>query len=160
MREYDIQTNQVIYLVSRLSGGKQVIVLYPSAPLDANVTLKLSPPWSFSALYPRPLTKKQRQTSGYEAIVASGQHCEWIVHANPDGSLTDFSTSREYPYLFWEADSTDGLVCGSFGLEETPSFCVAGNDAGLFLDGALERLGLNVREGCDMITYWLPQLEP
>ena len=30
---------------------------------------------------------------------------------------------------------------------------------GVFLDGALERLGLNVRERCDMITYWLPQLE-
>ncbi|CBJ30130.1 Ubiquitin family protein [Ectocarpus siliculosus] len=103
---------------------------------------------------------EERQTSGYEAIVASGQHCEWIVHANPDGSLTDISTSREYPYLFWEADSTDGLVCGNFGLEKTPSFCVAGNDAGLFLDVALERLGLNVRERCDVITYWLPQLEP
>lgn len=30
---------------------------------------------------------------------------------------------------------------------------------GVFLDGALERLGLNARERCDMITYWLPQLE-
>ena len=29
----------------------------------------------------------------------------------------------------------------------------------MFLDEALERLGLNVRERCDMITYWLPQLE-
>ncbi|CAM9730683.1 unnamed protein product [Ectocarpus sp. 12 AP-2014] len=126
----------------------------------------LSSLWIFSALYPRPLTKKQRQTSGYEAVVASGQHCEWIVHANPDGSLTKVSTSREYPHLFWEADSTDGLVYGNFGLEKTPSFCDAGNDAvvmsrrqGLFLDGVLKRLGLNVRERCDMITYWLPQLE-
>ena len=30
---------------------------------------------------------------------------------------------------------------------------------GVFLDGALERLGLNMRERCDMVTYWLPQLE-
>ena len=35
----------------------------------------------------------------------------------------------------------------------------ARNPEGVFLDGALERLGLNMRERCDMVTYWLPQLE-
>lgn len=30
---------------------------------------------------------------------------------------------------------------------------------GDFLDDALTRLGLNMRERCDMITYWLPHLE-
>ena len=30
---------------------------------------------------------------------------------------------------------------------------------GTFLDSALSRLGLNVQERCDMITYWLLQLE-
>lgn len=30
---------------------------------------------------------------------------------------------------------------------------------GEFLDDALTRLGLNMRERCDMITYWLPHLE-
>lgn len=29
---------------------------------------------------------------------------------------------------------------------------------GVFLDKALARLGLNFRERCDMITYWLAQL--
>lgn len=33
------------------------------------------------------------------------------------------------------------------------------NSKGVFLDGALERLGLNMRERCDMVTCWLPQLE-
>lgn len=33
------------------------------------------------------------------------------------------------------------------------------NRSGAFLDDALVRLGLNVRERCDMITYWLLQLE-
>lgn len=62
--------------------------------------------------------------------MTSGQRCDWSVHAIPDGSLKDMSTSREYPYLFWEADSTNGLESRSFGLEETTSFCVAGKDSG------------------------------
>ncbi|CAM9645600.1 unnamed protein product, partial [Ectocarpus sp. 12 AP-2014] len=94
-----------------------------------------------------------------QAALAGGQLCKWNVHASPDGSLEDLSTGREYPYLFWEADSSDGRVSRSFGLDVTRSSCVAGDAAGVFLDGALERLGLNMRERCDMVTYWLPQLE-
>ncbi|CAM9166662.1 unnamed protein product, partial [Sphacelaria rigidula] len=83
----------------------------------------------------------------------------WTVRANPDGTLTDMETRKEYPYLFWEADSEDGQVVRSFDLDGTPSFCVPGNEAGAFLDSALTRLGLNVQERCDMVTYWLLQLE-
>ncbi|CAM9964639.1 unnamed protein product [Sphacelaria rigidula] len=105
------------------------------------------------------LVHKFRGGKPFQAVVAGGQQYEWSVHANPDGSLQDLSTGREYPYLFWEADSSDGCVCSTFGLDETESFCVAGDAAGVFLDLALERLGLNMRERCDMVTYWLPQLE-
>lgn len=31
--------------------------------------------------------------------------------------------------------------------------------AGVFLNDALMRLGLNMRERCDMITYWLESME-
>ncbi|CAM9830566.1 unnamed protein product, partial [Ectocarpus fasciculatus] len=169
------------------SGGKPVILLYPSVPLDTTVTLELSPLWRFSALYPKPPSSKWQQASTSEATLAGGQQCKWKVHASPDGSLEDLSTGREYPYLFWEADSTDGRVSRSFGLDVTRSFCVAGDAAalypivdtrhpipllfstvafvirflrqGVFLDDALERLGLSMRERCDMVTYWLPQLE-
>ncbi|CAM9222621.1 unnamed protein product [Ectocarpus sp. 12 AP-2014] len=140
-------------------GGKPVILLYPSVPLDTAVTLELSPLWRFSALYPKPPSSKLQQASTSEAALAGGQLCKWNVHASPDGSLEDLSTGREYPYLFWEADSSDGRVSRSFGLDVTRSSCVAGDAAGVFLDGALERLGLNMRERCDMVTYWLPQLE-
>ncbi len=58
------------------------------------------------------------------------RQCEWSVHASPDGSLEDLNTGREYPYLFWEADS-DGRVSRSFGLDHTQSFCVAGGAAGV-----------------------------
>ncbi|CAM9611808.1 unnamed protein product, partial [Ectocarpus sp. 4 AP-2014] len=121
-------------------GEKPVILLYPPAPVDATVTLELHPLWSFPALYPEP-------------------PLSWNVQASPDGSRKDLSTGRRYPCLFWEAGSSDGRVSRSFGWDDTRSFMVAGDAAGVFLDGVLERLGLNMRERCDMVTYWLPQLE-
>lgn len=55
---------------------------------------------------------------------------EWRVRASPDGSLLDLETQKVYPYLFWEAHSKDGRVTKKFGLKGTPSFCVAGGQAG------------------------------
>ncbi|CAM9229013.1 unnamed protein product, partial [Ectocarpus fasciculatus] len=165
LRDYDtpasleLEDEDQIDAILIQSGGKPVILLYPSVPLDTTVTLELSPLWRFSALYPKPPSSKWQQASTSEATLAGGQQCKWKVHASPDGSLEDLSTGREYPYLFWEADSTDGRVSRSFGLDVTRSFCVAGDAAGVFLDDALERLGLSMRERCDMVTYWLPQLE-
>eukprot|EP00903_Cladosiphon_okamuranus_P013211 g12323.t1 len=143
------------------SGVKPVTLLYQPAPVGATVTLELSPLWSFSALYPKPPLKKLQQAArGPEAICLSGgQQSKWNVRASPDGSLEDLSTGRESPCLFREADSCDGRVSQSFGLDEKRSFCAAGDAGGVFLGGALERLGLNMRERCDMVTYWLPQLE-
>eukprot|EP00752_Nemacystus_decipiens_P004028 g3689.t1 len=155
----ELENGDQIDVMLQQQGGKPVILLYPSAPLDATVALELSPLWSISALYPKPPSNKLQHASASEAIVGGGQQCKWNVHASPDGSLEDLSTGREYPYLFWEADSCDGRVSRSFDLDQTRSFCVAGDAAGVFLDGALERLGLNMRERCDMVTYWLPQLE-
>ncbi|CAM9561094.1 unnamed protein product [Ectocarpus sp. 12 AP-2014] len=155
----ELEDEDHMFAILNQSGGKPVILLYPSVPLDTTVTLELSPLWRFSALYPKPPSSKLQQASTSEAILTGGQQCKWNVHASPDGSLEDLSTGREYPYLFWEADSCDGRVSRSFGLDDTRSFCVAGDAAGVFLDGALERLGLNMRERCDMVTYWLPQLE-
>ena len=51
--DYNIENNTTIHVVPRLRGGKPVILLYPSAPLDATVALRLDPLWSFSALYPK-----------------------------------------------------------------------------------------------------------
>lgn len=48
------------------SGGKPVILLYPSVPLDTTVTLELSPLWRFSALYPKPPSSKLQQASTSE----------------------------------------------------------------------------------------------
>ncbi|CAN0133014.1 unnamed protein product [Ectocarpus sp. 13 AM-2016] len=146
LRHYNIQNGSTLHRVLRLCGGKMVILLYPPAPVDTTVTLELSPLWSFSALRTVP-----------EAPT---------VHASPDGSLEDLSTGREYPYLFWEADSSDGrllipLLTSAIPFGAVPYRLLRDrrSSTGVFLDRALERLGLNMRERCDMVTYWLPQLE-
>lgn len=59
----NIRNRSSLFLVTRLRGGKPVILLYPSAPLDATVALELSPLWSFSALYPSPPSNKLQQVS-------------------------------------------------------------------------------------------------
>lgn len=59
--EYNIENLSDLLLVLRLRGDKPVILLYPSAPLDATVALELSPLWSFSALYPKPPSSKLQQ---------------------------------------------------------------------------------------------------
>ena len=38
-------------------------------------------------------------------------------------------------------------------------FCVKGKDTAVFLEGALEQLGLTRREANEFIVYWLPQME-
>lgn len=61
LTDYNIQNLSTLHLVTRLRGGKPVILLYPSAPVDATVQLELDPLWSFSALYPRPQPNKLHQ---------------------------------------------------------------------------------------------------
>ena len=78
------------------------------------------------ALYPNITLALRQQDVRYD-------ECKWTVRANPDGTLKDMKTRKEYPYLFWEADSDDGRVVRSFNLDGTPSFCVPGNKAGMYL---------------------------
>ena len=53
-------------------------------------------------------------------------HDGWHVLAQPDGTLTDLQTGREYSYLYWEgegwnfADMTEGFVVPG---GETAEFC-------------------------------------
>ena len=62
----ELEDQDVIDVKLEQQGGKPVILLYPSAPLDATVVLELSPLWSFSALYPKPPSSKLQQASASE----------------------------------------------------------------------------------------------
>lgn len=109
---------------------KPVIYLYPEVPLQAEVKLKLD--GKLTCTYP-----------AYED--------GWQVTAQPDGTLTD-AKGQTYNYLYWE-----GQTNARWDLSR--GFCVKGADTAIFLEEALEKLGLNRREANEFIVYWLPQME-
>ena len=76
----------------------------------------------------------------------------WHVLAQPDGTLTDPDTGRQYYCLFWE-----GVNDANYDL--STGFCVAGEDTAAFLEQTLAELGLNEREANEFIIYWLPRME-
>ena len=116
--------------VETTAPAKPVIYLYPETVTD--VTVKLDFAGELTCTYP---------------AYAGG----WSVTAHPDGTLVD-ENGQTYSYLYWEGSSID---CGDF----STGFCVAGEDTAVFLEDALEKLGLNRREANEFIVYWLPMME-
>jgi len=114
-----------------LAPAKPVIYLYPEE--ETTVTVKLTFDGTLTSTYP-----------AYEDA--------WTVLAQPDGTLIDPESGREYYCLFWEgkSDATFGLTEGTV---------VAGKDTERFLEDTLHQLGLTDKEANEFIIYWLPQME-
>ena len=110
---------------------KPVIYLYPEE--ETKVSVKLDFNGELTSTYP-----------AYE----NG----WNVIAQPDGTLTDPETGREYYCLFWE-----GITYADYDLSE--GFVVAGEDTEEFLEASLQKLGLTDQEANEFIIYWLPRME-
>ena len=110
---------------------KPVIYLYPEEEMTVEVKLDFS--GSLTSTYP------------------AYKDC-WKVIAQPDGTLTDPETGKEYYCLFWE-----GIADTDYTI--TSGFVVAGKDTEAFLEEALAQLGLNPREANEFIIYWLPRME-
>lgn len=110
---------------------KPVIYLYPEEEMTVEVKLDFS--GSLTSTYP------------------AYKDC-WKVIAQPDGTLTDPETGKEYYCLFWE-----GIADTDYTI--TSGFVVAGKDTEAFLEEALAQLGLTSRESNEFIIYWLPRME-
>lgn len=110
---------------------KPVIYLYPEEEMTVEVKLDFS--GSLTSTYP------------------AYKDC-WKVIAQPDGTLTDPETGKEYYCLFWE-----GIADTDYTI--TSGFVVAGKDTEAFLEEALAQLGLTSREANEFIIYWLPRME-
>ena len=110
---------------------KPVIYLYPEEEMTVEVKLDFS--GSLTSTYP------------------AYKDC-WKVIAQPDGTLTDPETGKEYYCLFWE-----GIANADYTI--TSGFVVAGKDTEAFLEEALAQLGLTSREANEFIIYWLPRME-
>ena len=108
-------------------------VLYLEAPTELDVTVRLDYAGTLTSTYP-----------AYQD--------GWHVLAQPDGTLTDPDTGRQYYCLFWE-----GVNDANYDL--STGFCVAGEDTAAFLEQTLAELGLNEREANEFIIYWLPRME-
>lgn len=91
---YRIPSESVIDLIPEQTGGKPVIYLFSSTPMDARVLLQLVAQWSFSALYP---------VKRIEGSHNGGQLVAWDVSVRPDSMLLEKDSQTEVSYLYWEA---------------------------------------------------------
>lgn len=110
---------------------KPVIYLYPTTTQDTHLTEEVKN-WYFTFTYPD---------------YGTG----WHVLAKPDGTLTDYASKIEVPYLFWEGTNL-------LNQEMKEGFYVEKSNVVSFLQKKLDILGLNSREKTDFITYWAPIL--
>ena len=76
----------------------------------------------------------------------------WNVIAQPDGTLTDLETGKEYSYLFWEGTN-------NFDYDMSKGFVVKGEDTAEFLQDKLSQMGLTPKEYNEFIVYWLPKMQ-
>ncbi len=114
---------------------KPVVYLYNPTVLEAKITVE--PKGEFTFTYP--------------------QYNEgWSVRVNEDQSLTDLSSGKEFPYLFWEAE-TENLFF-DFSEKQLDGWIMKTDTCIGFLEGQLSELGLNEIEQTDFITFWAPIL--
>lgn len=113
---------------------KPVIYLYADEPTAVSISLQ-HPGLTFT----------------YPAL-----NTRWNMRADSTGNLTDMTSGRTYPYLFWEAE-TRGLNYVQ-KQDHIPGFLIATDSLISFLESSLSTLGLTEREQTDFITFWAPQL--
>lgn len=89
----EIENGEEIIVLTERLGGKPVIYLHSPNEITASVKLSLIPEWDFSVIYPSVPIKQHR-----------GQHIEWTVRTQTDGSLVETNTGTDVTYLFWEAE--------------------------------------------------------
>lgn len=111
---------------------KPVLYLYPEKPVEIEIKLNFHNT-ELSCIYPK----------------FNVSNNSWKVKAFPDGKIS--IGEKNYPYLFWEAYSYNKI-------DLTKGFIVKAEEAGAFLEEKLKILGLNEKESCDFITFWLPVL--
>jgi hypothetical protein len=93
---YNIKDQSIVHLVSKLRGAKPAIYLLSPVPLDnVEVSVTLSPQWSFTLLYPLaiPVTDKHNKS-----------RVTWTVSGAGD-AIIDHATGTHCSYLFWEAET-------------------------------------------------------
>ena len=150
LSDYKIQNKNLIHLITRLRGGKPVILLYDNEKKEneeVSIKLTLNDAMDLSITYPNPThsndndkNKKEYEWKGTYSSNGNEDACQITIN------------EKKYDYIFWEGpcikeDQFNGEIIGiqSDKFEEE-------------LDLLLEKLGLNERERNDFIVYWLTKL--
>lgn len=151
--DYSIPNNGRIHLILRLRGGKPVILFYP--PKNQSMQIKScklgldKDKWALHTLFP----KKNMISKDNSAV-------EWKdFQVKPDGKIqfNGKNEKRNYPYLFWEADS---ILGGDFKFsKEKEVYLLKKKEVLEVLEQMLELKGLNDTEITNFVTYWQSQLE-
>jgi len=151
LHDYKIPKESTLLLILRLSGGKPVILFYgfkENEKVAARVTLDKQL-WNFTYVYPAPKMIHQR-----------GADYEWELTYKKNLELYDEDNGKNYSYVFWEADTLNSEANQHFTnlIIEHGFLSFSREDVLEKLDTLLEKLGLNVCERNDMITYWIQKL--
>ena len=110
--------------------GKPVIYLYPQKTTDVNVQVGIEK-----------LTK----------TIPDYSRTGWTVKAEPNGQLYNYSDGKNYPYLFWEGQSTGTNSADS-------GFVIERSKLSAFFDDSLAKLGLNKQETSDFKDFWVAKM--
>lgn len=140
--DFELKSQHTMEVKAYMSQGQQqllrkpVIYFYNPTALEASV--KIKPKGTFTFTYPK-------YDNGWDILVNPPQG---------NASIADLKTGKEYPYLFWEAE-TEGLF---FNYENrTMKGWVVHRDTCIdFLENQLSALGLTATEQTDFITFWGP----
>jgi hypothetical protein len=114
---------------------KPVIYLYSDTPLKAEV--KIVPKGEFTFTYPR-------------------HEDGWSIDIQSNSDLVDLRSNKEFPYLFWEAETQDLFF--DFTEKQMEGWVIKTDTCISFLENQLTALGLNEVEQTDFITFWAPIL--
>lgn len=114
---------------------KPIIYLYNDESIEADI--KIRPKGEFTFTYPK-----------YE----NG----WSVSIQANGRIIDLKSNKEFPYLFWEAETQDLFF--DFTEKQMEGWIIKTDTCIAFLEHQLTALGLNDVEQTDFITFWAPIL--
>ncbi|MEK9166915.1 MAG: hypothetical protein AAB836_01295 [Patescibacteria group bacterium] len=109
--------------------GKPVIYLYPEKDMEVSVKVGIE---SFT-----------------KTIPAYGNG--WKVLAHVGGLLTNLADNKNYPYLFWEGNSSKSLAA-------PVGWTLKKSEVATVLPIALKKMGLNDGETSDFMEFWAPRL--
>lgn len=111
-------------------------VIYCYSEEEIKVELKIEPKGAFTFTYPP---------------YKDG----WSVKVDDKG-ISDGVTGKNYPYLFWEAQTNE--LDFIFSENKLMAEIILTDTVIAYLENSLQAMGLNETEKTDFITYWAPRM--